>query len=192
MRPNEAGGEELAAYAQANGMTILSAQEGLAVVRLKNGSISNITNRTVSDWVNRNTIQEMGDKGNIQHAAFSQSDNAIDNHAAKKLHEIGIDSNIKSTAELTDDLRARAIAAGISGHELSQLISTRNIQAAKREQDNYFADKQLKEFESKMNNPNHSIREDNREAELRASHGLSSTQPTQDFSRKPSEPVNGL
>ena len=195
MLPRQINIEHAKAFASANGMTLLAEVKDAVVVKLKNGSISNISAKTISDFINQNqqTVAQQNTQSNIHSASTNDINEVIDNHSAKKLFSIGVTSDIKSSAQLTDQMKVNAMSAGISANELTNLLSTRNVQAAKTEQDEYFSN-QRQAIQNAKQGSSHSDMRD-RQAQgvqdtLRAGHGLSKQKVDSGLNREVSQQIN--
>jgi len=193
MTPNEVTRDIANQYAQINGMKILSEVEGAVVVELPNGSISNVNAKTISSWANQQQIQGSQQNGNKHSASTNDINEVINDHAGKKLYSLGIDASVKSTAELTDQMRVNAMSQGINSNELSNLIQTRNVQSHKTAQNEYMQNKRQAEQDAKLGHSRADMREresEGRQAAIRASHGLGKQHTADYLTKEINQPTN--
>ena len=174
MLPREITIKEANIYAKQKGMKILAEVPNAIVVQLPNGSTSNITTQTISDHLNKQNYQPKGSTGNQHSASFEEHEAVIDNHSAKKLYAMGIGKDVTSSNQLSDQQRVNAASQGISGAELNNLLNSRNTSNAKKAQKDYFfeRDEAIQAGKQRGTTQNSSPSEADKQASLRASHGL--------------------
>ena len=72
--------ENLQAYAESKGQTVLSIEENYSVVRLPNGSISKVTHQQVADFMtasNPANFQRNGKSGNLHQHSFDDAEEIL-------------------------------------------------------------------------------------------------------------------
>ena len=105
MQPREVNREHANQYAQAKGIEILSEIKDGVVVKLKSGSISNISSKTIADHFNQQQQQaHINNGGSNLHSAPTDNINTIlANESDDALTKLGIPEDIVRYADITPE-----------------------------------------------------------------------------------------